>query len=45
MTSNLQEFLIVGALVGGVTTFMLGFRLTSIHLENEAREYIKKKTA
>jgi hypothetical protein len=43
MTSNLQEFLIVGALVGGVTTFILGFRLTIIHLENEAREYIKKR--
>ena len=33
----------MGALVFGVTTLILGFRLTIIHLENEAREYIKRR--
>ena len=43
MTSNLQEFLIMGALVSGVTTLILGFRLTIIYLENQAKEQMKRR--
>ena len=43
MTNNLQEFLIMGALVFGVTTVILGFRLTIIYLENQALEQMKRR--
>ena len=43
MTNNLQEFLIMGALVFGVTTVILGFRLTIIYLENQGLEQMKRR--